>query len=64
MDFRIAIVDFLGKAKEGKVGGDVYKYQIGTEAGTLGTWNPAVPEEVKAEVEQIIKDLRSGNLTL
>jgi basic membrane protein A len=62
MDFRIAIVDFLRKAKAGDVKGEVYMYGIGTEAGTLGTYNPAIPEEVKAEVEAIITNLKSGKL--
>lgn len=64
MDFKVAIVEFLTMAKAGKAKGQVYAYSIGTEAGVLGTYNPAIPDKVKAEVEAVIGDLKSGKLKL
>jgi len=60
MDFRIALVDFLRLAKEGKAEGKVYKFDVGTEAGHFGTYNPAIPEDVVQETEELIKKLKSG----
>lgn len=64
MDFRVALVDFLRDARDGKVSGDVYQIGIGTNAGTLGTFNPAIPAEVVAEVEETIRKLHDGELKL
>lgn len=64
MDFRIALVDFLEMAKNGEAEGKVYEYSIGTEAGTLGTYNPAIPEEVVDETEALIEKLKNGEMTL
>jgi basic membrane protein A len=62
MDFRVAIVDFLAEAKAGNVAGEVYQIGIGTNAGTLGTFNPAIPADVVAETEALIQQLHSGEL--
>lgn len=64
MDFRIALVDFLSLAKDGKAEGKVYEYAIGTEAGTLGTYNPAIPPEVVKETKALIEKLKSGEMKL
>lgn len=64
MDYRVAIVDFLKDARDGKVKGEVYQIGIGTPAGTLGTFNPAIPAEVVSEVEEIIRQLHDGELKL
>ncbi|HUT74479.1 MAG TPA: BMP family protein [Armatimonadota bacterium] len=64
MDFRIALVDFLALAKDGKAEGKVYKFGIGTDAGTLGTYNPSIPEDVVNETEAVIEKLKSGELKL
>lgn len=64
MDFRVALVDFLRMAKDGEAEGKVYAYDIGTEAGRLGTYNPAIPEEVVEETKALIEKLNSGELTL
>lgn len=62
MDFRIALVEFLEMARDGEATGQVYSFDIGTEAGTLGTYNPAIPEDVVAETEEIIGQLQSGEI--
>ena len=64
MDFRVALVDFLRMAKNGEAEGKVYAYDIGTEAGRLGTYNPAIPEEVVEETKALIEKLNSGELPL
>lgn len=64
MDFRVAIVDFLRDAKDGKVSNEIYQIEIGTEAGRLGEYNPAVPEDVVAETEEVIRKLHSGEIEL
>jgi basic membrane protein A and related proteins len=64
MDFRIALVDFLEMAQNGEAAGEVYQFDIGTEAGTLGEYNPAIPEDVVAETEALIQRLSSGELQL
>lgn len=64
MDFRIALVEFLRMAKAGEAEGKVYQYGIGTAAGRLGTYNPAIPEEVVAETEALIEKLASGEMQL
>jgi basic membrane protein A and related proteins len=62
MDYRIALVDFLRQAKEGKIEGKVYAIDIGTPAGRLGTFNPAIPAEVVNETKQVIEKLRTGQI--
>lgn len=62
MDYRVAIFDFLKDAREKKVSGKVYQIDIGTSAGTLGTYNPAIPKEVVAETQALIKKLNAGEI--
>ena len=62
MDFRIALVDYLGMVRDGATEGTVYQFDIGTEAGTLGTYNPAIPEDVVAETEEVVAKLNSGEI--
>jgi basic membrane protein A len=64
MDFRVALVDFLDMAKKGEAKGQVYQIGIGTEAGTLGKYNPAVPADVVKETDAVIEKLKSGELKL
>lgn len=62
MDFRVALVDFLRLARDGEVEGKVYKFDIGTDAGRLGTYNPVIPEDVVQGTEELIEKLKSGEL--
>ncbi|MGF7158862.1 basic membrane protein A [Rhodoligotrophos appendicifer] len=64
MDFRIAIVDFLRLAKEGKAEGKVYKFDIGTDAGRFGTYNPAIPKEIVEETNALIQKLKNGEVKI
>lgn len=64
MDFRVAIVDFLKDAMEGKVSNEVYQVEIGTDAGTLGTYHPSIPKEVVEETEEVIRKLHSHEIKL
>lgn len=62
MDFRIALVDFLRLARDGEAEGKVYKFDVGTEAGRFGTYNPAISEDVVQETEELIQKLKSGEM--
>ena len=62
MDFRVALVDFLRIAKDGQAEGKIYKFGIGTDAGTLGKYNEAIPAEVVEETEALIEKLKSGEI--
>jgi basic membrane protein A and related proteins len=62
MDFRIALVDYLEMVRDGATEGTVYQFEIGTEAGTLGTYNPAIPEEIVAETEAVVAQLKNGDI--
>ena len=62
MDFRIALVDYLRLVRDGATEGTVYQFDIGTDAGTLGTYNPAIPEDIVAETEAVVAKLNSGEI--
>lgn len=62
MDFRIALVDYLKLVRDGATEGTVYQFDIGTEAGTLGTYNPAIPEDIVAETKEVVAKLNSGEI--
>lgn len=62
MDFRVAIVDFLRMAIEGRAEGKVYTYGIGSEAGFFGQFNPAIPPNIRNQVESLIAELKTGSL--
>lgn len=62
MDFRLALVDFLELAMNGEAEGKVYQYGIGTEAGRLGTYNEAIPDDIVEDTEEVIRKLRDGEI--
>jgi basic membrane protein A len=62
MDFRIGLVDYLRLVRDGATEGTVYKFDIGTDAGTLGTYNPAIPADIVAETEEVVAKLNSGEI--
>lgn len=62
MDFRIALVDFLETARDGEAEAKVYKYGIGTEAGRLGTYNDAIPDDIVKDTEEVIRKLKDGEI--
>jgi basic membrane protein A and related proteins len=62
MDFRIALVDYLRLVRDGETEGTVYQFEIGTEAGTLGTYNPAIPQDIVTATEELVAKLNSGEI--
>ena len=63
MSWKYAVLALLKIAKEHKL--DPIVYRIGheaPEAAGLGTYNPAVPEELRAEVKQLVKDIIAGKI--
>jgi len=63
LDIKAAMVDVLRLAKDGKLEGKNYKMDVNTpEAARLGTYHSAIPAEVKAEVEGLVAEMKSGAL--
>lgn len=62
LDFGGALHLMVKMAKEGTLEKKDYRFGIGTEAGYLIGFGPQVPEDVRKEVEQAIKDMQSGKL--
>ena len=63
MKWSRVIADMIKIAKEGKL--EFKEYIVGFESPAavgLGTYNPAVPEEVRKEVAQVIEDIKSGKI--
>ena len=63
MNWSRALVAMLTIAKDGKMEGK--QYVIGfdvPDAANIGTYHPNVPEEVRAEVTQIIADIVAGKI--
>lgn len=63
MSWKYAVFTLIKIAKDHKL--DPIVYRIGhevPEAAGLGTYNPAVPEELRAEVEQLVKDIMAGKI--
>ena len=58
-----ALMEIVTIAKDGNLEGKEYLVGLNSpDAASLGTYNPAIPEAVKAEVEQILADLKSGKI--
>ncbi|MHA6646049.1 BMP family protein [Mesorhizobium sp. A623] len=62
-DIKGAMLDYVGYAKEGKLEGKNYNFDLNTpEACRIGTFHPSVPEDVKAEVLALAEKMKSGEL--
>ncbi len=63
MDIKSAMVDFLGLAKAGKAEGKNYNFDVNSpKAARLGTYHPAIPADVKAEVEALVAKMKAGEI--
>lgn len=62
MNLGVGLVDLLQTAKEGKLEGKVYYLGIGSEAGHLGTFNPAIPQDVVKETEDLVQKIKAGTV--
>lgn len=60
LDFAEATAQAIELAKNGKLKREDYKFNLGTSAGPMGTINDAVPDELKAEAEEIVAKMKSG----
>ncbi len=60
-DIRSAMVAYLKFAKEGKLQGDNYNFNLNTPEGArLGSFHPSIPEDVKNEVLALAEKMKSG----
>lgn len=60
-DIKGAMLDYVGYAKEGKLEGKNYNFDLKTpEACRIGTFHKSVPEDVKAEVLALAEKMKSG----
>lgn len=64
LDFKEAIAATVEMAKDGKLERKDYRFGIGTKPGRLGNFNPAVPKELKAEVEKMVADMKAGKFQM
>ncbi|MGE0238193.1 MAG: BMP family protein [Parvibaculaceae bacterium] len=62
LDFGGALYMMVRMAKDGTLEKKDYRFGLGTEAGYLIGFGPEVPEAVRQEAEQAIKDMQSGKL--
>ena len=62
-DIKGAMLDYLTLAKEGKLEGKEYVYDLNTpQAARIGTFHSAVPEDVQKEVLAIADKMKAGEL--
>jgi basic membrane protein A and related proteins len=63
-DIKGAMLDYLKLAQEGKLEGKNYNFDLKTpEAARIGSFHPAVPDAVKAEVLALVEKMKAGELT-
>lgn len=62
-DIKGAMKSYLTLAKEGKLEGKNYKFDLNTPEGArIGSFNKAIPEAVVAEVNALVEKMKSGDL--
>jgi basic membrane protein A and related proteins len=62
-DIKGAMLDYLQLAKDGKLEGKNYNFDLKTpEAARIGTFHAAVPKEVQDEVLALAEEMKSGEL--
>jgi basic membrane protein A and related proteins len=62
-DIKGAMLDYIKLAQEGKLEGKNYNFDLKTpEAARIGSFHPAVPEDVKNEVLALAEKIKSGEL--
>ena len=62
MDIKAAMVDLLALAIAGKAEGRNYNMDVNSpKAARLGTYHPAIPADVKAEVEALVAKMKAGD---
>ncbi|CAN5184018.1 BMP family protein [soil metagenome] len=64
-DIKGAMLDYIKLAQEGKLEGKNYNFDLKTpEAARIGSFHPAVPQDVQKEVLAIAEKIKSGELKL
>lgn len=61
MDVNVAMVSFLEDAIAGEATGQDYVYGLESPAASFASYSPAIPEDVKTEVEQLIADFKANS---
>jgi basic membrane protein A len=62
-DIKGAMLDYLQLAKDGKLEGKAYVFDLNTpEAARIGSFHKAVPEDVQMEVLALAEKMKSGEL--
>ena len=64
LDFAAATASAIEFAKKGELAREDYKFAMGSDAGYMGTINDAVPDALKAEVAEIVDQMRAGTFKL
>jgi basic membrane protein A len=64
LDFAEATASAIELAMNGELERSDYKFAMGSSAGYMGTINDAVPDDVKAEVEAMIEQMKAGTFEL
>ncbi|MDJ0951678.1 MAG: BMP family protein [Alphaproteobacteria bacterium] len=59
-DWRQAILHYAALYMDGKNESKNYVFNVGTKPLSLGTINPEVPADVKADIDRIVADMKSG----
>lgn len=60
MDVNVALVSFIDDATAGEATGKEYVYGLESPAASFASYNPAIPEDIVAEVDKLIADFGAG----
>lgn len=59
-----AVLYFVTLAKEGKAKRQDYLFSIGDKPLSVGTINPKVPADLRADIDRIVEDIKSGKFKM
>ncbi|MCP4328193.1 MAG: BMP family ABC transporter substrate-binding protein [Alphaproteobacteria bacterium] len=63
-DWRQAILFYANEYENGTAEKKVYTFGIGTTPLSVGTMNPDMPPSVKADVEKLVDDMKTGKFSM
>ena len=64
LDFSAATATAIELAMKGELKPGNYKFGMGSSAGYMGTINDAVPDALKAEVNEIVEQMKAGTFKM